>query len=192
MLFMWPQTCHACALSATNLGELALLINEGDDVEWFLAYEVKYFLVVLELNAGPVDPLLVVLMLLQLEDVPDKELLQVLVAVVDAHLLKAVEDECLEAKDIQHSNAEPLLPLVLQRNCVHVRCRRALGTWSISMKHKALYYSSTRKHGRWRILQHCVAEWTTRPNEQRKQLTSHTLCTKSNTTMLISDIQGKL
>lgn len=39
----------------------------------------------------PVDVLQVVLLLLQLEDVPDEELLQVLVGEVDAQLLKAAE-----------------------------------------------------------------------------------------------------
>jgi len=42
--------------------------------------------------------------LLELEDVVDKELLQVLVAEVDAQLFKTVDFECLKAKDVQHSD----------------------------------------------------------------------------------------
>ena len=42
--------------------------------------------------------------LLQFEDVVDKELLQVLVAEVDAELLKTVGLKCLKTKDVKHSN----------------------------------------------------------------------------------------
>ena len=70
-------------------------------------------MVVLELNARPVDPFLVILLLLQLENVANKELLQVLIAVVDAHLFKAVEDKRLKTKDVQNTNAEPPGTLVL-------------------------------------------------------------------------------
>ena len=42
--------------------------------------------------------------LLQFEDVVDKKLLQVLVAEVDAELLKTVGLKCLKTKDVKHSN----------------------------------------------------------------------------------------
>lgn len=42
--------------------------------------------------------------LLQFEDVVDKELLQVLVAEVDAELLKTVGLKCLKTKDVKYSN----------------------------------------------------------------------------------------
>ncbi len=39
----------------------------------------------------------------------NKELLEVLVAVVDAQLLEGVAEKCLKAEDVQHSNRQPLL-----------------------------------------------------------------------------------
>ena len=48
----------------------------------------------------PANVLLVVLRLLQLEDVVDEELLQVLVAEVDAQLLERVLLEGLKAEDV--------------------------------------------------------------------------------------------
>ena len=51
--------------------------------------------------------------LLQFEDVVDKELLQVLIAEVDAELLKTVGLKRLKTKDVQHSNRETLLATVL-------------------------------------------------------------------------------
>ncbi len=71
------------------LWELWLLVNQGHYVQLLDANEVEGVLVVNELNVLPRDALEVVLLLLELEDVPDKKLLQVLVGVVDAELLKA-------------------------------------------------------------------------------------------------------
>ena len=71
------------------LRELALLIDEGDDVHGLVGDHVQRVLVVSELNVLPADVLQVVLLLLQLEDVADKELLQVLICKVDAQLLEA-------------------------------------------------------------------------------------------------------
>lgn len=71
------------------LGKLALLVDERDDVHGFDGDHVQSVLVVGELDVLPVDVFQVVLLLLQLEDVTHKELLQVLVGEVDAELLKA-------------------------------------------------------------------------------------------------------
>ena len=48
-------------MTAGYLGEAALLVNEGDDVEWLGSEQVQDLLVVLELNVFPLDVLLVVL-----------------------------------------------------------------------------------------------------------------------------------
>ena len=45
------------------LWEAALLINEGDDVEWFCCQQVEDLLVVCELNVLPPDVFLVILRL---------------------------------------------------------------------------------------------------------------------------------
>ena len=46
-----------------DLWEAALLVDEGDDVEWFCCQKVQDLLVVCELNVLPPDVLLVVLRL---------------------------------------------------------------------------------------------------------------------------------
>lgn len=70
------------------LRELALFINEGDDVHGFVGNHVQCVLVVRECNVLPADVLQVVLLLLQFEDVADEKLLQVLVGKVDAQLFE--------------------------------------------------------------------------------------------------------
>ena len=97
----------------TDLWKAALLVNERNDVQRLLSQQVKNGLVVLELDTRPVDPLLVILLLLHLEDVPDKELLEVLVAIVYAHLLKAVLFEGFEAENVQDADGNVTLPFVL-------------------------------------------------------------------------------
>lgn len=80
------QRCCLC-----YLGELALLIDEGDDVHGFEGDHVQSVLVIGEFDVLPVDVLQVVLFLLQLKDMAHKELLQVLVSKVDAQLLETKE-----------------------------------------------------------------------------------------------------
>lgn len=75
----------------THLGELALLVDEGDDVHGPVGDHVERILVVSELNVQPVDALQVILLLLQLEHVPHEELLQVLIGKVNAELLEATK-----------------------------------------------------------------------------------------------------
>lgn len=87
---------HACTLflyltGCMYLGKSALLVNEWNYVHWFDGDHIKGVLVVSELNVLPVDVLQVVLLLLHLEDMLDKELLQVLISKVNAQLLKAAE-----------------------------------------------------------------------------------------------------
>ena len=57
-------------------------------------------LVVLECDALPLDTLLLVLLLLQCEHVLVELLLELLISVVDAELLKRVLRENLEPKDV--------------------------------------------------------------------------------------------
>ena len=68
--------------------KLALLVDERDHVHRLHGDHVQYVLVVDELDVAPVDVLVRVLVLLQLEYVLHEELLQVLVGVVDAQLLE--------------------------------------------------------------------------------------------------------
>lgn len=74
------------------LWELALFINEGDDVHGLVGDHVQGVLVVGELDVLPADVLQVVLLLLQLENMLHKELLQVLVGKVDTQLLETTEE----------------------------------------------------------------------------------------------------
>ena len=80
-----------CVCVCVYLGELALLVDERDDVHGFDGDHVQGVLVVGELDVLPADVLQVVLLLLQFEDMPNKELLQVLVRKVDAELLETTE-----------------------------------------------------------------------------------------------------
>lgn len=73
------------------LWELALFVDEGDDVHGFVGDHVQSVLVICELDVLPVDVLQVVLLLLQFEDMANEELLQVLVGKVNAQLLKTTE-----------------------------------------------------------------------------------------------------
>lgn len=81
------------SLLGLYLGELALFVDEGDDVHGFVGDHVQSVLVVSELDVLPADVLQVVLLLLQFEDVSHEELLQVLVGKVDAELLEATAKE---------------------------------------------------------------------------------------------------
>lgn len=74
---------------ATDLWEGALLINKRQYVQRFDGQRVKGALVVLVVDVLPNDVFAGVLLLLQLENVPDEELLQLLVGVVDAQLFEA-------------------------------------------------------------------------------------------------------
>ena len=67
--------------------------------------EVDGGLVVLEVDVLPADLLLGVLLLLQLEDVLVEEVLQRLVGIVDAQLLKAVVVEVLQEEDNAQVNS---------------------------------------------------------------------------------------
>ena len=86
-----------CAMVLVQLGEQSLigslrksrfLVDERKNVQRLLGKHVERVLIVLECDLGPIDGLLVVLLLLQLEDVAHEELLKVLVGEVDAELLE--------------------------------------------------------------------------------------------------------
>ena len=82
--------------------ERALLIEDMQDAHQLLVVnQVQAFLVVDEFDGFPLDALPLVLGLLRLEHVPVKLLLQPLVSVVDAQLLKGVHLEVLEPEDVE-------------------------------------------------------------------------------------------
>jgi len=65
---------------------------------------VQNLLIVYELNVLPTNILIIVFFLLQFKDVLYKKLLQILVGIVYAQLLKAVVLEILKAKNVQDAN----------------------------------------------------------------------------------------
>lgn len=75
----------------TDLGEVALLINKRQHVQRFAGQHVQGALVVFVVDVLPHNVFTGVLVLLQLEDMPDEELLQLLIGKVDAQLLKAAK-----------------------------------------------------------------------------------------------------
>lgn len=73
----------------TDHGEVTLLIDKRHHVQRLVGQHVQGALVVLVLDVLPNNVFTGILVLLQLENVPDEELLQLLVSKVDAQLLKA-------------------------------------------------------------------------------------------------------
>lgn len=71
------------------LWELALFINEGDDIHRLECDDFQSLAVISEVNVIPGNVLCTILLLLQLEDVAHEELLKVLICNVNAELLKA-------------------------------------------------------------------------------------------------------
>lgn len=55
----------------------------------------------------PVDALMIVLLLLQLEYMLNEKLLEILVSIIDAELLEAVMVKVFEAEDIQYAYSTP-------------------------------------------------------------------------------------
>lgn len=76
-----------------NLGEIAFFINKSQHVHGFAGKYIESVLVVFVVNVLPNNVFTGVFVLLQLENMPDKELLQLLVGKVDAQLLKAASAE---------------------------------------------------------------------------------------------------
>eukprot|EP01137_Pigoraptor_chileana_P023535 Opistho-2@89969 len=91
-----------------TLGELALLVEKREKTKFRLD-EIEALLVVDPLDVGPVDVLLCVLGLFNRKDVLIEVLLELLVGVVDAHLLKAVLLEVLKSENVEHSDREECL-----------------------------------------------------------------------------------
>lgn len=71
------------------LWELALFINEGDDIHRLECDDFQSLAVISEVNVIPGNVLRKVFLLLQLEDMVHEELLKVLIGDVNAELLKA-------------------------------------------------------------------------------------------------------
>lgn len=55
----------------------------------------------------PIDALVIVLLLLQLEYMLNEKLLEILIGIINAKLLEAVVVEVLEAEDIQYAYSTP-------------------------------------------------------------------------------------
>lgn len=71
------------------LWELALFINEGDDIHRLECYDFQSLAVISEVNVTPGNVLCMVFLLFQLEDMVHEELLKVLIGNVNAELLEA-------------------------------------------------------------------------------------------------------
>ncbi len=87
-----------------GLGEQRLLLQDGQDAHGLLKHVDALLQVHAKVDHGPLDALAHVLLLLQHEHVVVEELLQLLVAEVDAHLLEAVVVKDLEAGNVQHAD----------------------------------------------------------------------------------------
>ncbi len=74
----------------------------------------RSYLIVNELDVVPVDRLVVVFLLFQLEDMLDEELLEIFVGIVDAELLEGVAVKVFEAENVQDADGVSFMccPLV--------------------------------------------------------------------------------
>ena len=84
-----------CRQLCSDLGEVALVVQQVHDAVGLACDQVDGRLVVVELDVAPGDPLAFVLRLLQPEDVLVEVELEALVRVVDAQLLKPVDAQVL-------------------------------------------------------------------------------------------------
>ena len=91
-----------------RLGKGALLVQQREHAHRFLLYEIQAELVILERHAADVDPLALVLLFFQLEQVSVELRLQPLVGVVYAQLFERVVLEELEPVDVQYAYRRPL------------------------------------------------------------------------------------
>ena len=95
-------------LEQHRVGDLAnveaRLVHDGDDPLVRLVDQLADDHVVEVVDVLPLDPLPLVLLLLLLQHQLDEELLQLLVAVVDAELLKTVLPKDLKAVDVKNAN----------------------------------------------------------------------------------------
>ena len=82
----------------------ARLVHDGDDPLVRLIDQLADDHVVEVVDVLPLDPLPLVLLLLLLQHQLDEQLLELLVAVVDAELLKTVLTKDLKAVDVKNSN----------------------------------------------------------------------------------------
>ena len=101
----------------SGLGELGLLINECEDIHRFLSDHVQSGLVVDERYFLPANSLLGVLLLFHFEDVFYKELLEVLVCIIDTELFKTVMFKVLKTENVQNSNCTLVSTYFSFENC---------------------------------------------------------------------------
>merc|ERR1712214_65617 len=92
-----------------GLGEERLLLKDGKEAHGLLKHVNAGLQVHAEVHVGPVETLPDVFLLLEGEHVLVKELLELLVDVVDTDLLEAVVIKNLKSGNVQHSNIVDLL-----------------------------------------------------------------------------------
>ena len=88
----------------TSIWVKGLFVDQCENVERFHRHHVEDVLVVGKVDLVPFDPFPVVLFLLQFEHMADKELLQLLIGVVDAELLKRVMFKLFKTKNIEKAD----------------------------------------------------------------------------------------
>ena len=93
----------------STLWNHALFFQKGHNTEWLFNQIERGLQVHAKIFKDPVDALLLVLFLLENEHVMVEELLESLVGIVDAELLKSVELENFETGNIQNTNEESTL-----------------------------------------------------------------------------------
>ncbi len=131
-----------------GLGEPALLVEQGHNAHGLLDEVDGGLQVEAEVDKLPLDALALVLLLLQDEHGVVEELLQLLVGVVDAHLLERVELEDLEAghvEDADEGGALALGPVQRAVDAVHQPAEHALVARLRNRLHRKLHLKETKK-----------------------------------------------
>mmetsp|Transcript_22306 Transcript_22306/g.46370 ORF Transcript_22306/g.46370 Transcript_22306/m.46370 type:complete len:248 (+) Transcript_22306:3960-4703(+) len=94
----------SCEFLVSGLGNDALFVQQRQDASVFAIDQVEDVLIVGEGDKFPQDSLTLIFVLFQLEHIFVELLLQCLIGVIDANLLKIVDFKSLESEDIQHSD----------------------------------------------------------------------------------------
>ena len=84
--------------------QLGLLVQQRKDAVRLGLYQLNDILIVRERNLRHIETFALIQLLFVLQNVIVEELLQLLVAVVDAELFKRVDSEVLKASNVQHAN----------------------------------------------------------------------------------------
>ena len=108
----WFQIISVSSMSLVNLCEHSLigsfwefgfLVYKSHNVELLDGNEIESVLIVNEFNVLPVNALVIIFFLLELEYMTNEELLEILIGVVYTELFETIVSKILETEDIENA-----------------------------------------------------------------------------------------